>query len=183
MDVPDVPARTFEAPRDQNDQAQVASSTVVGFVRPDAVASEPDDVDASEQPDDVQASAEPEGATASAAPDDADDDAVDADAPAAVAPADVAQDSLGPRRDDAADEGAMRTETAPQSVTTPPKWVDWSWNAKGPVSVPGPTSRLGNGGDSGGPDEDDAGLRSATSQLRRAVTDIDWNDLPSASNG
>ncbi len=32
-------------------------------------------------------------------------------------------------------------------------------------------------------DEDDVALRSATSQLRRAVTDIDWHDLPSASNG
>ena len=73
--------------------------------------------------------------------------------------------------------------------STAPRWVDWPGDGQqAQAEGAAPTET----GDEQAPtaewsedshDEDDAALRSATTQLRRAVTDIDWRDLPSASNG
>lgn len=84
-----------------------------------------------------------------------------------VAPADEAQGSEQ-------DQGSRETS---------PTWVTWpATDAVGAETSAEGADQAPNAAGSAQPDEDDAALRSTTSQLRRAVTDIDWNDLPSASS-
>jgi hypothetical protein len=69
------------------------------------------------------------------------------------------------------------------SSETSPTWVTWPATDAVGADTPDEGADLApNAAGSAQPDEDDAALRSTTSQLRRAVTDIDWNDLPSASS-
>jgi hypothetical protein len=91
------------------------------------------------------------------------------------------------------DEAPVQAE-APEPATeaSATRWVDWPGDVAEPETDATPaTAEAGTGQsptsewaeDPASHDEDDAALRSATTQLRRAVTDIDWRDLPSASNG
>jgi hypothetical protein len=72
------------------------------------------------------------------------------------------------------------SEPTTHAVTWPSK------DARGHVSVTrlvGPQGHQMDGGRTTATDDDDAALVSTAARLRRAVTDIDWSDLPSASNG
>jgi hypothetical protein len=94
------------------------------------------------------------------------------------------------------EQAAPESDSAEPSADASARWVDWPGEAQdghvaqaAEVEAPAPEAS-GDGqaptaewADDAAHDEDDAALRSATTQLRRAVTDIDWRDLPSASNG
>jgi hypothetical protein len=100
------------------------------------------------------------------------------------ASAEVAGMTIHPSEPDALAEEPQESEEHGSSETSP-TWV--TWPATDAVGVGSETpaddaDHASNAPASVQPDEDDAALRSTTSQLRRAVTDIDWNDLPSASS-
>jgi hypothetical protein len=82
-------------------------------------------------------------------------------------------------------EEPHESEQEQGSSETSPTWVTWPASDTVGAGSETPAEGADHAPDAAGsvqPDEDDAALRSTTSQLRRAVTDIDWNDLPSASS-
>jgi hypothetical protein len=109
------------------------------------------------------------------------EDALSDDGPAETAAAMTDGDVPHP-----ADEGQAEGSSEDPSGASPPKWVDWPSSDDAAVAVHSPADGAldaSNGAGAAQPDEDDAALRSTTSQLRRAVTDIDWNDLPGTATG
>jgi hypothetical protein len=121
--------------------------------------------------------------TTAAAPERSEDheDAVSDDGPADVAAA--MTDGDVPR---AVGEGQPEGSAEEPSGASPPKWVDWPSSEDAAAAVRSAADGAidaSNGAGAAQPDEDDAALRSTTSQLRRAVTDIDWNDLPGTATG
>ena len=105
------------------------------------------------------------------------DAAVDAEPAATV----EAQDETADPEADAVPDEDGSTSSAPK-----PRWVDWPSNGDGGTASNASAETDENetvDGPSAQSDEDDAALMSTTTQLRRAVTDIDWHDLPSASKG
>ncbi len=100
----------------------------------------------------------------------------------------VPTEQAGPTSEPASEPAS---DSADPANDTSSRWVDWPGDA---APAPAEAAATADGGQEQAPtsewaedaashDEDDAALRSATTQLRRAVTDIDWRDLPSASNG
>jgi hypothetical protein len=99
-------------------------------------------------------------------------------------PVDEDADWGEPAHDNAVAEAGA--DTAFEAQSGPSRWVDWPGDeVPATAGSDAPQSEASSEWreDADAHDEDDAALRSATTQLRRAVTDIDWHDLPSASNG